>query len=80
MRMSYSFTNFSMRGRVSGAGSPATMTADTCPLAVFELGPDVRIFIFREIDSSGSVKLDARRGIVGQRSRLLLRIHRADDL
>src|SRR6266849_10967185 len=50
--------------------------ANTCPLAVFELAPDVRIFIFREINGSGSVKLDACCGIVRQCSRLLLRIRR----
>src|ERR1700674_187108 len=49
---------------------------NTCSLAVFELNPDVRIFIFLEIDGSGRVKPDARRGIVRQRSRLLLRIRR----
>src|SRR5438477_2190593 len=45
-------------------------------LAVFELGPDVGIFIFGEIDGPGSVQLDASRGIVSQRSRLLVRIDR----
>src|SRR6266436_5312806 len=50
--------------------------ANTCPLAVFELAPDVCIFIFREINGSGSVKLDACGGIVRQCSRLLLRIRR----
>src|ERR1700674_2772808 len=49
---------------------------NTSSLAVFELTPDVRIFVFREIDRSGSVKPDARRGIVRQRSLLLLRIRR----
>src|SRR6266478_565520 len=46
------------------------------PLAVFKLAANVRIFIFREIDCSGSVQLDARRGIVRQRSLFLLRVHR----
>ena len=54
--------------------------ADTCALAVFELGADVRIFIFREIDGSGGVKLDASRGIVRKRGRLLLRDPSEDDL
>src|SRR6266446_4379722 len=49
---------------------------NTCPLAIFELAADVRVFILREIDGSGSVKLDARRGIVRQRSCLFLRIRR----
>src|SRR5216684_4461484 len=49
---------------------------NTCSLAIFELAADVRVFILREIDGSGSVKLDARRGIVRQRSCLLLRIRR----
>src|SRR5438552_16577664 len=48
---------------------------NTRPLAVFELAADIRIFILREIDGSGSVKLDARRGIVRQRGCLLLWIH-----
>ena len=40
-----------------------------------ELGPGARsILIFGEIDGSCGVKRDARRGIVRQRSRLLLRI------
>src|SRR5690242_12294700 len=47
---------------------------DTRSLAVFELVPDIPIFVFREIDGSGSVQLDARGGVVRQRSRLLLRI------
>src|SRR5258708_24021329 len=38
--------------------------ANARPLAVVELIPDVRIFIFREIDRSGGVQLDACRGIV----------------
>src|SRR5580700_976404 len=50
--------------------------ADTSPLAVFELRPDVGIFVFREIDGSGGMKLDARRGIVSQRGSLFPRIHR----
>src|ERR1700730_16944006 len=37
---------------------------NTRPLAVFELTPDVCIFIFREIDGSCSMKSDARRGIL----------------
>src|SRR5580704_2697720 len=49
---------------------------NTCPLAVIELIPDVRIFIFREIYGSGGMKPDARRGVIRQRSRLLLRIRR----
>src|SRR5580658_2816817 len=47
-----------------------------CSLAVFKLRPDIRVFIFREIDGSSSVKPDTRRGIVGQRSRLRLRLYR----
>ena len=47
---------------------------NTGSLAVFELAADIRIFIFREINGSGSVKPDARGGVVRQRSRLLLRI------
>src|SRR6266850_7058838 len=70
-RISYSFTNFSIRGRVSrdDDGNP-------CSLAILELAADVRVLIFREIDGSGSVKLDARRGIVRQRNCLFLRICR----
>ena len=49
--------------------------ANPRPLAVFEFAPDVRIFIFREINGSGSVKLDARRGIICQRGLLLLGIY-----
>src|SRR5258708_14014167 len=45
-------------------------------LAVFEFTPDVRIFIFLEIDGSGSMEADARRSVVRQRSRLLLRFRR----
>src|SRR6266478_9180746 len=61
----------SFRCRVAG-----DYDRNTRSLAVFELVPDVRIFVFREIDGSGSVQLDARRGVVRQRSRLLLRIRR----
>src|ERR1700722_3907881 len=50
--------------------------ANSCALAIFELGADVRIFIFGKIDGSGSVEFYSRRGIVPERSRLLLRIHR----
>src|ERR1700733_2676192 len=49
---------------------------DACSLAVFELRPDVPIFVLREIDSSSSVKPDTRCGIVCQRSRLRLWLHR----
>src|SRR5580698_3535059 len=49
---------------------------DACSLTVFELGPDVRLFIFRKIDSSSSMKTDTRCGIVCERGRLLLRIER----
>src|SRR6266404_1101666 len=35
---------------------------DICALAILELTPDVRIFVFREIDGSGRVKPDGRRG------------------
>src|SRR6202790_2326977 len=38
--------------------------ANSSALAVFEFAADVRIFIFCEINGSGSVKFDARRGIV----------------
>src|SRR5437773_538730 len=48
--------------------------ANPRPLAVFEFAPDVGILIFREINGSGSVKLDARRGIICQRGLLLLGI------
>jgi hypothetical protein len=50
--------------------------ANTRSLAVFEFAPDVSVYIFREIDGPGSVKLDARRGIVRQRGLLSLWIHR----
>jgi hypothetical protein len=46
------------------------------PEEVFEFAPDVSVFIFREIDGPGSVKLDARRGIVRHRGLLSLWIHR----
>src|SRR6266850_621387 len=70
-RISYSFTNFSIRGRVSrdDDGNPRA-------LAILEHAADVRVLICREIDGSGSVKLDARRGRVRQRSCLFLRICR----
>jgi len=61
----------SFRCRVSSYNN-----GNTRSLAVFELSPYVRIFIFREIDGSGSVKLDACRGIVRQRGCLLLCVHR----
>jgi len=50
--------------------------ADACSLAAFELASDVRIFILRKIDGSGSVKLDARGGVVREGRCFLLRIHR----
>src|ERR1700722_14827689 len=49
---------------------------DTSSLAVVKLCADVRIFVFRKIDSSGSMKLDACPRVVLQGSRLLLSIHR----
>src|SRR6266436_3624984 len=49
--------------------------ADSRSLAVFELTSDIRIFILREIDGSGSVQLDARCGIVRERGCFLLRGH-----
>src|ERR1700730_8169385 len=50
--------------------------AKTSSLAVFEFGPYVRIFVFRKIDGSSSMKLDACRGVVRQRGCLLLCVHR----
>src|SRR6266849_2789749 len=47
---------------------------DICALAILELTPDVGIFVFREIDGSSGVNLDACRGIVSQRGCSLLRI------
>src|SRR6266478_10149916 len=61
----------SLRRRVAGDNN-----RNTRPLAVFELVPDVRIFIFREIDGSGSVQPDSCCGIVRQCRCLLLRIRR----
>jgi hypothetical protein len=40
---------------------------NTRSLAVFEFGSDVRIFIFREVEGAGGVKLDARRSVVRER-------------
>ena len=64
MRMSYSVYELfdsrqSFRCRVAGDND-----GDSCSLAVFEFAADIRVFIFREIDGAGSVKLDARCGIV----------------
>ncbi len=49
---------------------------NTRSLAVFELGPDVGVFILGEIDGTGSVQPDARRGIIRQRCGFLLRVGR----
>src|SRR5580693_1900159 len=49
---------------------------NTRSLAVFELSANVGIFVFREIDRPGSMKLNASRGIVRERSRFLLQIRR----
>src|SRR5882672_5482076 len=59
-----------------GRGVASDNDGNTCSLAVFELSADVRIFLLREIDSSGSVERDARRGVVRQGGRLPLRVNR----
>src|SRR6266481_3912696 len=76
MRMSYLFTNFSIRGRVSDEGGARDNDGNTCPLAVFKFVADVRVFVFCEIDGSSGVKPDARCGVIRQCGRLLLRICR----
>src|SRR5271156_5617047 len=68
----YEFLNSRERFR---SRVPGDNNSDAGSLAVFELGADVCILIFREIDGASSVKLDARRRIVCKRCRLLLRIH-----
>ena len=50
-----------------GCGIAGDDDGDSRPLAVFDLGPDVLIFILREIDGTGGVQPYARRGIVRQR-------------
>ena len=53
---------------------------DPRSLAVFELGPDVGIFILGKIDGARGVQPDARGGIVRQRCGFLLRDPSEDDL
>src|ERR1035437_1932681 len=50
------------RGRVTGHDDPYA-----CPLAVLELGADVVVFVFGEIDGSGGVELYSGGGVIGQR-------------
>ena len=61
----------SFRCRISGDNN-----LNSRSLAIFKLSPYIRIVIFGKIDGSGSVKLDACRGIVRQRGCLLLCVHR----
>src|SRR5580700_823127 len=51
-----------------GLGVAGDNDSNTRSLAVLELRLDVRIFISFEIDGSGSMEPDARRGVVRQRS------------
>ena len=76
MRMSYSRTNFSMRGSVVGAGSPATITLNARALGVLELGANVVVIVLGKRDRAGSVELDAGGSVVGQCLRFQRGIHR----
>src|ERR1700689_2510840 len=58
-----------------GCGITGDNHANTGSLAVFEFALDVIVFVFGKIDGPGSVKLDARRGIVRQRGLFLPWIH-----
>ena len=65
MRMSYSRTNFSRRGRVSRGGVAGDDYRDAGAFGVIEFGANVGVFVFLEIDGAYGVELDFCRGIIG---------------
>ena len=75
-RMSYSFTNFSMRGRVSGVGSPATMTEMPARLQYSNLLRMSASSSLRKVDGAGGVELDAGGFVVGDGLGFRGRVHR----
>ena len=50
--------------------------ANSSPLAVFKLRPNIFILVFGKIDRPSRMQLDSRRGVIGQRRCLGLRVHR----
>ena len=63
--MSYSLTNFSMRGRVSGDGIAGDDDLDAGALDVFEFAADVVVGGLLEVDGAGGMEVDAGGGVVG---------------
>src|SRR5580658_2123260 len=53
-------------GKNCGGWITRDNNGDTGSLAVLELATNIVIVVFWKIDGSGSVELDARRGVIGQ--------------